>query len=95
MKTVSSDYGDATVQTYSDPDGRVIDVRLVDVAPRVAVSRELLDNHDPRWMRVDGDRLVACGFFFLDTGEVTPGGDPIFRRIDNEGDLAESPRSRR
>jgi hypothetical protein len=60
----------------------------VDKADRlIAVSRELLSDHDPSLMHVDGERLTLLGDYrYLATGD-THYGHPVYRRVMNEGDL--------
>lgn len=61
-------------------------VEVVQADEVIVVSPELLADHDERWMRVDGDRLTVCGLHYRATGE-TYYGNPVYRRVMNEGDL--------
>lgn len=72
--------GDFIARTVGDQ------VEVVQADERIAVSPELLADHDERWMRVDGDRMTVCGLHYLATGE-TYYGCPVYRRVMNEGDL--------
>lgn len=87
MKRISMDFGTAVVHRTVEDDGSE-GAELIQADDRIAVSRDLLDHHDERWMRVHGKHLVLCNTeFYVETGEVTPYGDVIYRRVLNEGDL--------
>lgn len=83
-----SEMGEAIVRGHYNPDGSIQDVEMVRADDLIAVSPELLKDHDERWMRVDGDRLVLCGeAFYVATGKDDGWGNPTYRRVRNEGDL--------